>query len=957
MTIKKHIGRMLAAAALGLSALVAFAQTATTTVLASSVNPQVIGQSATLTATVTPTAATGTVTFKDGTSTIGTGTLSAGVATMVRTFPTVGTRNLTAVYAGNVSYTTSTSAVLAQTVSKATSITTLTSSANPAGAGQSITLTAGVTGYTPAGTITFKNGTATLGTATLAGGAATYSTTLSLGTHSLSATYAGNTNNLASTSTVLSQGVAGAALPPAPVSAAPVVNYEYDAQGNPTKTVQAPGVAGFNFENKASYDPLYRVKDATDPRNGKTQFQYDGGDRTIQVTDPRNLVTSYPRDGLGQATQLISPDTGTASHTYDAAGNLKTRTDSRGVLATNTFDVLNRLTRTVYSKTGLTSQTYNWAYDQTGTAYANGIGRLTSTSHPSGSTTYKYDAQGRLTSDIQRITAATGANTAQISKTVLYEYDAAGHTTGIVYPSGRKLHLTYTDGQLTGLGLGTNATATPTALISQLQFEPFGGVKSWQWQLGSGSTQTNERSYDTSGRLIRYRLGNTVRDLSYDAADRITAYTHYDATTAAAQTSLNQGFGYDENGRLTTVTTATASWTIGYDANGNRTSVSLNGTPSVYSTEATSNRLTGTTNPARSFGYDSAGNTTSDTGGYTATYDASGRLATITKAGTTTTYSYNGLGQRVRKFSSTGSASTTLFVYGLGGELIGEYDSTGKALREYIYLGDTSVAMFTPDPANAANPPIAFYVHTDHLNTPRVVTDTAGNMRWRWIAEPFGTTAPETNPSNLGVFTQNLRFPGQYFDQESGLSDNWHRTYDSTIGRYNASDPIGLGGGINTYAYAQDRPTSLTDATGLATYMCKAPLHALTGALGTDRSTWAMSNVPMAHHQYLCIPGQCGGQDQRGERWWDPLGSPGKPSDDSFNPERCEQKVPDNTCIEDYVRSRLNGSRPWYGIPLGTDCQEWAEEVLNAARYQCSSNTPIDRPYIGYSSSGKRGKK
>jgi RHS repeat-associated protein len=108
-----------------------------------------------------------------------------------------------------------------------------------------------------------------------------------------------------------------------------------------------------------------------------------------------------------------------------------------------------------------------------------------------------------------------------------------------------------------------------------------------------------------------------------------------------------------------------------------------------------------------------------------------------------------------------------------------------------------------------------YYFHTDHLNTPRVVTDTAGNLRWRWLAEPFGTTAPETNPSNLGVFTQPLRFPGQYADQESGLYYNHWRYFDPTEGRYVSSDPIGLRGGINTFAYTLNNPLSFTDALGL----------------------------------------------------------------------------------------------------------------------------------------------
>jgi len=92
------------------------------------------------------------------------------------------------------------------------------------------------------------------------------------------------------------------------MSPAPVRTYEYDAEGNLTKATRDP--SGLNLQTKASYDALSRVKDVTDPKNGKTSIGYDGGGRPTQVTDPRNLVTQYPRNGFGDATQLISPDTG-----------------------------------------------------------------------------------------------------------------------------------------------------------------------------------------------------------------------------------------------------------------------------------------------------------------------------------------------------------------------------------------------------------------------------------------------------------------------------------------------------------------------------------------------------------------------------------------------------------------------------------------------------------------------
>ena len=129
--------------------------------------------------------------------------------------------------------------------------------------------------------------------------------------------------------------------------------------------------------------------------------------------------------------------------------------------------------------------------------------------------------------------------------------------------------------------------------------------------------------------------------------------------------------------------------------------------------------------------------------------------------------------------------------------------------------GQHAVAVFTPDPVNAANPPLVFYVHADHIDTPRVVIDKNNAIRWRWMAEPFGTTAAENNPAGLGAFAFNLRFPGQYFDSESGLHYNWHRFYGPSEGRYVQSDPIGLRGGINAYAYVDGDPISSSDPEGL----------------------------------------------------------------------------------------------------------------------------------------------
>ena len=192
----------------------------TTTTLTSSLNPAHAGVAVTFTATVATTgshAPTGTVTFNDGTTVLGTGTLSTVGGFQVATFSTstlaVGAHSITAVYGGDANNSSSTSAVLTQTITTATTTTTLTSSASSIASGASVTFTATVTGASPTGTVTFKNGAATLGTGTLNNaGVATLATTalVTIGTDSITAVYPGDANNLPSTSSALTETVTAA---------------------------------------------------------------------------------------------------------------------------------------------------------------------------------------------------------------------------------------------------------------------------------------------------------------------------------------------------------------------------------------------------------------------------------------------------------------------------------------------------------------------------------------------------------------------------------------------------------------------------------------------------------------------------------------------------------------------------------------------------------------------------
>jgi RHS repeat-associated protein len=163
------------------------------------------------------------------------------------------------------------------------------------------------------------------------------------------------------------------------------------------------------------------------------------------------------------------------------------------------------------------------------------------------------------------------------------------------------------------------------------------------------------------------------------------------------------------------------------------------------------------------------------------------------------------------------------YVYDEAGHLIGEYDASGAVIEETVYLGDIPVAVLTQSIDTSGPTPVTNtnvnYIYADQINTPRMITQASDNqIIWRWdAADPFGMLPPDEDPSGLGTFTYNLRFPGQIFDRETNLHYNGFRDYDPQQGRYTQSDPIGLAGGLNSYSYVLNDPTRYVDAAGLQT--------------------------------------------------------------------------------------------------------------------------------------------
>jgi RHS repeat-associated protein len=556
-------------------------------------------------------------------------------------------------------------------------------------------------------------------------------------------------------------------------TAAVTATFGYDNNGNQT-SIAAP----LARSTANAYDELNRLKQITDPASGITQFGYDANDNLTSVTDPRSLVTAYTYNGFGDLGTQTSPDTGTTNNTYDFAGNLATSTDARGAVSIYTYDALNRVTSIAYSLSGTTDQAIAFTYD----AGTNGKGHLTGTSDANHSMTWGYDALGRVTSKSQTVSS--------ITQSVGYTY-TNGDLSTLTTPSGQTVAYGYN-----GNHQVTSVAVNGTTVLNSVSYEPLGPVNGWTWGNGTATSRT----YDTDGKIASIVSAGT-KTYSYDNAFRITGIT--DTSTGAA----NWTYGYDTLDRVTSGTSSsiTRGWT--YDANGNR-QTETGTAASTYTTDPSSNRITGITGAlARTYSYDAAGNTT----GYstvTATYNNAGRLRNLANGSTTETEIYNALGQRIQV--TGGFAGTVLYAYDEGGHLLGEYDATGTLIEETVWLGDIPIATLRPSGSTVA----VYYVHSDQLNAPRQVTRDNTPM-WTWFSDPFGTDAANTNPAGAGTFAYNLRFPGQIFDGQAGLHQNWMRDYDPATGRYAQSDPVGLNGGINTYAYVQDDPTESSDPRGL----------------------------------------------------------------------------------------------------------------------------------------------
>ncbi len=578
-------------------------------------------------------------------------------------------------------------------------------------------------------------------------------------------------------------------------------SYTYDADGNAITVIDP-----LNHKTQRTFDALNRLSASVDAAGGTMTESYDAHNRPLSAADPNGGTTAYVYDGFGDAIQRASPATGTTVLRYDGDGNVTQRVDARGVVINYTYDALDRVASVTYP--GDSAENVTFTYDQA--AHGFGIGRLTSVSDAAGTLSLNYDERGNELSETRAHSGATLKTS--------YTYDAASRVASITYPSGAAVSYARDKmGRVTGVTVKQAGASAGQTVVSSVTYEPFGPVMGLTY--GNGIAET--RSYDQDYRMTRL-LGGSVQSLAYgyDAANNVLSVT--DGVTAANSQTL----GYDVLNRLTSAAGGYGSLGYGYDANGNRVKEN-SPTAAAMSNNDGLGAVTG-------FSYNQAGRLAAATQG-------SQRLAQ---------YSYDAFGHRLVKQGTV----TTIYQFDQQGRLLEESNGQGAALSDYVYLDGRPVATIAQSTGGQV-----YFLHDDRLGTPQAATDKSQNTVWGASYQPFGGLNPAT--SQTATLAQDLRLPGQIMDAETGLYANGFRSYGPGWGRYTQSDPIGLAGGFNTYAYADGNPLVYIDPWGLCTVSeaYNAVLSALSQA-GTDVSSFLQNQLAIEQNAGFSAYAQWVGQ-------------------------------------------------------------------------------------------------
>ncbi|MFP3988265.1 DUF6531 domain-containing protein [Streptomyces sp. E11-3] len=565
-------------------------------------------------------------------------------------------------------------------------------------------------------------------------------------------------------------------------------SWTYDGEGNCTTHTDPMGAVS-RFE----YTHFDLMSARTGPDGVRYEFAHDTELRLTQVTNPQGLTWDYTYDAAGHLISETDFDDRTLTYTHDAAGHLTSRTNGLG--QTISFE-RNALGQVIRKDAGGAITTF--AYDLTD--------QLAQASGPDTDLTLLRDRYGRLRSETVN------------GRTLTHTHDELGRRTGRTTPTGAVSSWTYD-----AAGNRTQLTTSGRTLT----FDHDLTGRELARHIGDTTTLTN--TYDPLGRLTTQQVtdaGRSIqrRDYTYRADSNLTGIDD--------QLSGTRRFDLDAAGRVTAVHAANWTETYAYDEAGNQTAAAWPANHPGH--EATGPRAYTGTRITRAgavrYEHDTQGRITlrqktrlsrkPDTWRYE--WDAEDRLtAVVTPYGTRWRYTYDPLGRRTAKLRLADDGETVVertdFTW--DGTTLCEQTTTAPELSTPVTLtwdhqGLHPIAQTERlTPANAPQTEIDtrfFAIVTDLVGTPTELFDESGDIAWHTRTTLWGTT---TWSSTSTTYTP-LRFPGQYFDPETGLHYNYFRHYDPETARYLTPDPLGLDPAPNPTAYIHN-PLIWADPLGL----------------------------------------------------------------------------------------------------------------------------------------------
>ncbi len=559
--------------------------------------------------------------------------------------------------------------------------------------------------------------------------------------------------------------------------AAGIVDYAYDARGNLLSEMRTIGIAQY-----------------------LTAYAYNDADRLLQMTYPSGMAIEYTLDAAGRI-MTIDKDTGSGAEPlvsgiqYEPFGPVTAFTYGNGLAYSATYDQDYELDQ-IQSGSGL-----DWllGYDPAGniltiTDQANSLNnqafgyddqnRLGTAQGAYGDHSIEYDANGnrsRYLSDTvdEPYTYEPQSNRLATQSDWAFTRDAMGNRTSKLNSAG--------DGQL--FSYGEHKRLSQTSIRDSA-----GDTVVGEYQYDGRGQRASKKVMGTTVHFIYGQSGELLGEYTDGLSEELTEYVYLNGQPIAVsreKTELYQPPGAElilDNGDPGT--NRTGKW----QTKSNRRD---HGSDYLFANKAANRSYRWTTTPPGTsydvYAWWVSGKSYSSQVAYTIGYGA-GETDTVTKS----QKSGGGQWQILGSYYSTDGL---------------DYVEVSSPDNKFVADAIRWVQVHEPVITRTAT---SYFIHSDHLGTPRRVTDQAQTIVWRWDSRPFGDSPANEDPDgDFTKFTLNLRFPGQYYDAESGLHYNYFRTYDPGTGRYLESDPIGLDGGLNVFAYVANAPVQFIDPRGL----------------------------------------------------------------------------------------------------------------------------------------------